>query len=152
MQIKDFQVPDNIDPGSRLHKHYTLMVQTVNAVRNREEPSEQTTQFINTEIEVINSLKTNEKALLKQLVKSKRKVIILLEKEHKLVFKDHYRKHWMGIGLASLGIPIGVSFSVALDNYGFIGSGVPIGLVIGMIIGGNMDKKVEEEGRLLTHQ
>lgn len=38
--------------------------------------------------------------------------------------KNHYRNIWMAIGTAAFGIPIGLLYGVALDNYGFMGIGI----------------------------
>ena len=51
--------------------------------------------------------------------------------------------------MSAFGMPLGVAFSVALDNFAFIGIGLPIGMSIGMALGAGMDKKAAKEGKQL---
>ena len=73
----------------------------------------------------------------------------MIEKELKLVPKNHYRNIWIGIGLAVFGTPIGVAIGASLGNMGFIGVGFAFGIPIGMIVGSMMDKKALQEGKQL---
>ena len=73
----------------------------------------------------------------------------MIEKELKLVTKNHYRNTWLALGMAAFGIPLGVAFGTSLGNIAFIGIGLPNGLAVGIAVGTGMDKKVFEEGKLM---
>jgi hypothetical protein len=73
-----------------------------------------------------------------------------LEKEYHLVTPGHYQAQWLALGLSVFGIPFGVIFATALDNFAFLGLGLPIGMAIGMSIGAGYDRKAKEEGRVLS--
>ncbi len=75
----------------------------------------------------------------------------MIEKELKLVTKNHYRNTWLALGMAAFGIPLGVAFGTSLGNIAFIGiglpNGLPNGLAVGIAVGTGMDKKAFEEGK-----
>lgn len=107
--------------------------------------STKTIKTINQEIEAINSTSLRDKSL-QNLLKVKQTFILgLLEKDEKLVPKNHYRNRWLAMGLAAFGIPLGVVFGLSLGNMGLIGIGLPIGIAVGT----SMDKKAQTEGRQL---
>ena len=83
----------------------------------------------------------------KQIKKSQARIIKLIEKEHKLVTKNHYRNTWLAVGMSAFGIPLGAAFGASLGNMAFIGIGIPVGMAIGIAIGTGMDKKAFEEGK-----
>ena len=89
----------------------------------------------------------NAKELRKQIKNTQSGIIKLIEKEHKLVTKNHYRNTWLVVGMAVFGIPLGVAFGASLGNMAFLGIGLPIGMAIGSAVGTAMDKKAFEEGR-----
>lgn len=104
--------------------------------------------FINQQIDLINR-NHDEKSLKKQIRISQHKIIQLLVKEHKLVPKSYYRNLWMVLGMSAFGIGIGTAFGTALGNMGFLGIGIPFGMVIGIAVGISMDNKAAKEGRQL---
>lgn len=109
-----------------------------------------TTEIINQEIEAINSTSLRDKSL-QNLLKVKQTFILgLLEKDEKLVPKNHYRNRWLAVGLAAFGIPLGMIFGLSLGNMGLIGIGLPIGMSIGIAVGTSMDKKAQTESRQLN--
>lgn len=111
--------------------------------------STKTIEIINQEIEAINSTSLRDKSL-QNLLKVKQTFILgLLEKDEKLVPKNHYRNRWLAVGLAAFGIPLGVIFGLSLRNMGLIGIGLPIGMGIGIAVGTLMDKKAQAEARQL---
>lgn len=73
-------------------------------------------------------------------------VLSHLEKRYGLVPPAHYRKQWMVLGMSVFGLPLGVAFSVALDNFAFVGIGLPIGLSIGMAVGAGKDNQAKAAG------
>lgn len=87
--------------------------------------------------------------LRKKINKVYFKIVNLVVQKVKLVPKQYYQNLWLAVGMSAFGIPIGVAFSVALDNFAFIGLGLPIGLSMGIAVGVGLDKKAEKEGRQL---
>ena len=54
------------------------------------------------------------------------------------------------MGMAMFGVPIGTAFATAIGNFGLMSTFFPIGMILGMIIGSQMDKKAQLEGRQLA--
>lgn len=50
------------------------------------------------------------------------------------------------MGMAVMGIPLGMMFGITLGNFGFVGVGIPIGMSIGMAIGAGMDQDAAKKG------
>lgn len=88
----------------------------------------------------------------KQIRKTQASILKLIEKELKLVARNHYRNTWLAIGMAAFGIPLGVVFGKSLGNMGLLGIGLPIGMVIGIAVGSVMDKKAFEAGKQLDFE
>ncbi|MBN2614547.1 MAG: hypothetical protein JXR71_02530 [Bacteroidales bacterium] len=104
---------------------------------------------INREIEELNALSDTDKQLGKSIRNKQSALIRLLEKELKIVPRNHYRNTWLALGMAVFGIPLGVALGASLGNMAFLGIGLPLGMVIGMSVGAGMDKKAGQEGRQL---
>ena len=149
MEIKDIDKKTDIEKGKKLMSRFNDLEKLINELKKREVPSE-IVNSVNQDIEDINSFVGSNKDLLKQLRKAQSKIIKLIEKELKLVTKNHYRNVWLAVGMAAFGIPFGVVFGVSLGNMAFLGIGIPIGMVLGIAIGTAMDKKAFEEGRQLN--
>lgn len=120
----------------------------INELRIKEIP-EKIINSINIDIEQINSISDSNKDLSKQLKNIQSRILKLIEKELKLVTKNHYRRTWLAIGMAAFGIPFGVAFGVSLGNMAFIGIGIPIGMAVGIAIGTTKDKEANENGNQL---
>ena len=148
MEFKELDKRVNIDQNKKLNNTYSQFGELLNELNKKELPNE-VISSINSGIEEINSFKESEKGLRKLIRKAQSRIIKLIEKELKLVTKNHYRNTWLAIGMSVFGIPLGVAFGTSLGNMGFIGIGLPIGMAIGMAIGSGMDKKAFEEGRQL---
>lgn len=148
MEFKELDKRVNIDQNKKLNNTYSQFGELLNELNKKELPNE-VISSINSGIEEINSFKESEKGLRKLIRKAQSRIIKLIEKELKLVTKNHYRNTWLAIGMSVFGIPLGVAFGTSLGNMGFIGIGLPIGMAIGMAIGTGMDKKAFEEGRQL---
>jgi hypothetical protein len=104
---------------------------------------------INAATEELNRTQLSGKPLQKLLKEQQTAVLKLLEKELKVVPKDHYRTQWMALGMSAFGIPLGVAFGLSIGNMGMLGVGLPIGLAIGLAVGSGLDKKALDEGRQL---
>lgn len=106
--------------------------------------------FINTEIADINELKGRDKKDGRIVQKHQQNILRKLEKELKIVPKNHYRNLWMALGMSVFGIPMGVALGAGLGNMAFLGIGLPIGMSIGLALGSGMDQKAAKEGRQLN--
>lgn len=146
MKIKDLKTTFNIEQNEKLHASYNQLYSLLKILRTKE-ISDKTVNFINDEIDKIDSVSDSEKDLRKQIKKTQSEIIKLIEKEHKLVTKNHYRNTWLVVGMAVFGIPLGVVFGASLGNMGLLSLGLPVGMAIGIAVGSQMDKKAVEEGR-----
>lgn len=104
---------------------------------------------INSTTEELNNTILSGRPLQKLLKQQQTAVLKLLEKELKLVPKNHYRNQWMILGMSAFGVPLGVAFGLSIGNIGLLGIGLPIGMAIGMAVGAGLDKKAGDEGRQL---
>jgi len=149
MEILDLNKRPEIIENKKLLKVYTQLVQLLSELKKKELPNE-IISSINNEIEQLNAVVDSGNVLKKQLTKTQRNIIKLLEKELKIVVKNHYRNLWLVVGMSAFGLPLGVAFGTSLNNMGLLGVGLPIGMVIGMALGTGMDKKAFREGRQLN--
>lgn len=104
-------------------------------------------EYINGVVRKIDETAGPAKKYKKELKKHQSKMLNKVAKELKIVTPGYYRNLWMAVGMAGIGMPMGVAFGAATDNMGLLGIGLPIGLAIGVGIGAGMDKKAKEEGR-----
>jgi len=146
MKIKELKNRPDIDQHKRLFASYSQLDKLLIELR-RKDLFDETVNSINDGIDKVNSVLESEKELRKQIKTVQSSIIKLIEKNHKLVTKNHYRNTWLAVGMAVFGIPLGVAFSASLGNMAFIGIGLPLGMVIGIAVGSGMDKKAYEEGR-----
>lgn len=148
MTIHQLTPPSDLEEHPKLGRAYHQMSQLLAELRTRE-LSPEVINSIHTEVKAINAETGSEKAQRAQLRKSQSRILKLIEKELKLVPKNHYRNLWTALGMSVFGLPLGVAFGASLGNMAFLGFGLPIGLAIGMAVGTHMDKKAAEEGRQL---
>ena len=104
---------------------------------------------VDNEIKSLNDFQGTDREWLKNLRKGRSRILKLLDKELKLVPKNHYRNMWMALGMSVFGVPLGVIFGASLDNMGLMGIGIPMGMAIGLGIGTSMDQKAKSDGRQL---
>ncbi|HCI55298.1 MAG TPA: hypothetical protein DFI01_05150 [Bacteroidales bacterium] len=112
----------------------------------------ETVDLINNEIEQLNSISVIDKYFEKAIKEKENRIIKLIEKKHKIVPKNYYRKLWMIIGMSAFGIPIGLLFGLSIGNFGMLAIGIGIGMAIGVGVGTSMDKKAFNEGRQLDFE
>jgi len=148
MEINALKKRDGIDGNKNLTDLHAQFEKLLSELRKRN-LSEEVVQSINTNIDLIDPVLESEKEYIKQLRKTQTDILSRVEKELKLVPKNHYRNIWLALGIAAFGVPLGVLFGIILDNMGFIGIGLPIGIPIGLAIGTVLDKKAADEGRQL---
>ena len=147
MQLIKLKPRNTNSANKKLNERYEKLQSLLEELHKRELPQKVTTE-ISTEIEKVNTIQ--DSAYKKQLLKSRTKILRILEKELKLVPKNYYRNLWLALGMSVFGIPMGAAFGVALDSMAFLGIGLPIGMVIGMAVGSEMDKKAAKENRQLN--
>jgi hypothetical protein len=148
MEVTHFQKPIFLKPTSKLDKKADVFEKLLNELRSRDLPTSMI-ESINQQVALVHSSGIDEKTFAKQLSKSQSFILKLLEKELKIVPKNYYRTTFMSIGMAGIGIPMGVAFGLAIGNLAFLGIGLPIGLAIGIAIGTAKDKKAADEGKQL---
>ena len=151
MKIKELKKRSSIDQNKKLINAYTQFNKLLTELKTKE-LSDEIIISINNGIDQINLVSDSEKELRKQIRKTQSSIIKLIEKELKLVTKNHYRNTWLAVGMAAFGVPLGVAFGTSLGNMGLLGIGLPIGMVIGMAVGSGMDKKAFEDGRQLDFE
>lgn len=148
MNIIELKERQNISENIKLSRIYDQLGELLIELNEKKLPPEVIIS-INQDIEELNftTLTNNE---LRRLVKQKQtKIIKLVEKELKIVPKNYYRNLWLVLGM-SLGSGIGVFFAISFLNMALFGTGIPIGMVIGIAVGTAMDKKAFGEGRQLN--
>lgn len=116
------------------------------------ELSADTVELINQEIEQLNAIADDDKYLKSKIKAKESNLIKLIEKKHKIVPKNYYKKLWMVLGMSAFGIPVGVAFGLSIGNLGMLGIGLPIGMGIGVAVGTSMDNKALKEGRQLDFE
>jgi hypothetical protein len=130
---------------------YQQLGRLLKALEEKKLTSE-TVDLIDKEIEHLNSITHVDKHFAKSIKEKENIIIKLLEKRHKVVPKNYYRKLWMILGMSAFGIPMGVAFGISLGNMGLLGIGLPIGMAVGVGVGSMMDKKAISEGRQLDFE
>jgi hypothetical protein len=141
----------NISENLNASNAYQQLGKLLNALEVKELPTE-TVDLINNEIEELNSISEIDKYFVKAIKKNENNVIKLIEKKHKIVPRNYYRKLWMILGMSAFGIPMGLVFGLSIGNFGMLGIGLPIGMAIGVGVGSSMDKKAFNQGRQLDFE
>jgi len=148
MNIEKLKIRNSASFNPKLSKAYDKLQKVIDALQKKE-ISQDVWNIINTDIKLINGFSGTEKGLKKALKKTALKILGLVEKELQYVSKNHYRNQWMALGMAIFGVTLGTAFSAIIDNYAFIGIGLPIGMALGMAYGATLDKKAEQDGKQL---
>ena len=120
----------------------------ITALNNRQIPDKQTV-IINSYTNTLNNISDESDDLTKKFNKFYKKILFIAANELKLVTKNYYRNLWMAVGMASFGITLGLVFGIVFKNMAFMGIGLPFGFSIGLALGTGLDKKAEDEGRVL---
>ena len=146
MEITELIDRFDLGKNTRLSKAYIQLEKLIHELRNRELPDE-IVDFININIGELNSI--SGKQLKSEISKKQSRILGLIEKELKIVPKNHYRNMWLSLGIAAFGVPIGVAVGVSIGKMAFLGIGISVGMLFGIVIGSRMDKKAVAEGRQL---
>jgi hypothetical protein len=148
MELLKLQLKSNTEHHKKLHAAYLQFSKLCSELEKRA-LSDKMVSLINSNISLLNASVKTDKKLRLEIVRIQRSILKTLEKEHKIVTKNHYRNLWLALGMATFGIPLGVVLGTTLGNMGLLGIGLPIGMAIGIAVGTNMDKKALEGGRQL---
>lgn len=148
--IKIVKIP-NIENDKKLFENYSSLEKLVTELEEKEIPIE-IKNFINHEIEEINSFSGSVIELSKRIRKAQSSILKKLEKDLKLVPKNYYRSIWLPLGMSAFGVPIGLGIGLGLGNMAFLGIGLPVGMGIGVAIGIAMDKKAMDHGKQLDFE
>ena len=138
----------NIEANSKLFKAYDSLGKLIKAIAIRD-ISESSLRIIDEHIASVNTSKELDNKFVKLVNKARCEIIGHMEREYKLVVKNHYRNMWMALGMSMFGVPLGVVFGFSIGNMGFLGIGLPIGMAIGLAIGTKLDEKAKKEGNVL---
>jgi hypothetical protein len=150
--IKPITLPptaDILEP--KLTKKFTSLVNLIFAAGKHSLP-ESLVNHINTEIDAISQFPGSTEETAKKLAVLRKNLLQKLEKEYKLVPKNHYRNTWLPLGMAAFGLPIGTAFGLMMNNISLLAIGLPIGLSIGIAFGSAKDQKAKKEGRQLDFE
>lgn len=111
----------------------------------------QTTQFITHQITTIESLNLQQKASSRKINQSKRQLLSYLQKNEGIYAKNHFMTLYMAVGMTAMGLPAGIIFSFLIDNFAFIGLGLPIGLSLGLALGQKKDLQIKAKGKQINY-
>ena len=148
MNIIELKERADISENTTLSKICIQYRKLLNELRKKELPRT-IIEFINQDIEDLNSTSLTSNQFGKLVIQKQTKLLNLLQKELKIVPKNHYLNLWLILGMSAFGAPLGVALGLGMDNFLFLAIGLPIGLAIGIGIGLRKDKKTSDEGRQL---
>lgn len=131
-----------------INKEYALLYKLIHELQNRELPPEVLIKM-NEEIARLNLLADEQPKFLSHIKSVKNILLKIIKEELEIVPKNYYRNLCLALGMPSFGLPLGVVFSSLFDNTSFIAIGLPIGMLIGIALGTQMDKKAILENRML---
>jgi hypothetical protein len=137
--------------NSKVLSRYHQLGELLKSLEKRVLPNE-ITDFINQNIELLNSVADSEKYFAKKIKETENEIVKYIEKKINVVPKNHYRKRWLSLGIGAFGLPIGVAIGSVSGNMGVLGAGLPIGMGIGIAVGFSLDKKAFNEGRQLDFE
>lgn len=140
-----------ISGNIKAYNTYNQLNKLLNVLQARELPNE-TIDFINQEIEQLNSITEVDKRFIKAIKEKENRIVRLLEKKHKIVPKNYYKKLWMVLGMSFFGIPMGMIYGASVGKVGYFAIGLPLGMAIGLGYGSGLDKKAFNEGRQLDFE
>lgn len=127
---------------------YLFLQKLLSELQDRELPPEVIFD-INLQISRLNAVDDNHNKLNFYFKLVRRKVLKKLSDDLDLVPKNYYRNLWLSLGSIVFGLPLGVIFSILLNNTTFIAIGLPFGLLLGIVVGLEMDRKAIENNNQL---
>jgi len=148
MNIIEPKERNDISEDVNSSRIYTQFQKLIEELKDRELP-DKIIETVNKDIEDLNSTSLIGKELRKLTWQKQTKILGLLEKELKIVPKNHYRSIWLALGMSVFGLPIGIIYGTIIGNMGMLATGVGLGMCIGLLLGAGLDKKALKEGRQL---
>lgn len=150
MPLQNLQHSARYHSSKKLKESFENYQEIIQALEQRE-LKQNTTELINSQTEAVNTNATtvSDKKLYTILKKAEKRILKILESKEKITAKNHYRNLWLALGMSAFGIPLGVAISIASNNWGMVGVGLPIGMGIGIGFGASLDKKAQAENRQL---
>lgn len=148
MELESLKVRDFSEETTSRRLEYALLNKLIQELQNRELPPEVLIKM-NEEIARLNLLADEQPKFLFHIKSVKNILLKIIKEELEIVPKNYYRNLWLALGMSSIGLPLGVVFSSLFDNTSFIAIGLPLGMLIGIAIGTQMDKKAISENRML---
>lgn len=117
MSIKNLSTQIEIGNTPKLEATYTQFATLLTELRKKEIPF-QLIDRINGDVIEINSFAGSGTDFGKLIKMKQSKIVNLLAKEVKIVPKKYYQTLWMSLGMAAIGIPIGVAIGTSTKNMG----------------------------------
>jgi hypothetical protein len=148
MNIIELKEIEGISENVKLARIYIQFQELLKELRRRELP-EKIINIVNQRTEGLNSTTLTGSELGKLVNQKQTEITKMLEKELKIVPKNHYRNLWLVLGMSAFGLPIGVVYGTIIGNMAMLAIGLPIGMAIGIGLGAGLDKKAFKEGRQL---
>lgn len=136
------------DQSVKLTSKYLAFERLIAALKKMKLPLTIVTAM-NREIELINHFYGSDTGLINQMAGAQKRIMKLLEKQLKIVPKNHYLNLWMVLGMSVFGVPLGVVWGTTSGNMANLGIGLPIGMAMGIAVGAALDGKAKREGRQL---
>ncbi|MFY1046135.1 hypothetical protein [Chryseobacterium sp. GP-SGM7] len=149
MEINQLNLKFDQVNNPKLSDLYFQLQDILKKLNQKKLPSE-TVDYINIQVEKINSSNLNDKPLLNLLKERQHYIVKYVENNHKIFPKNYHRNMWVGLGALVFGLPIGLLLAYIFNNARFFALGLITGAGIGTLAGISMDKKVLREGRQLT--
>lgn len=116
---------------------------------NTKELSPEVVHEIEQKIATLNTWEGSARSYLKEVDKTKHKILKILHKELGIVHRNYYSGLWLSLGMACFGLPLGTIIFVVSDNAALMGVGLPIGMMLGIGIGAYLDRRAEEQNKVL---
>ncbi|WP_299119509.1 hypothetical protein [uncultured Tenacibaculum sp.] len=104
---------------------------------------------INKDLEEINKFEGELKKYRNKLIVKNHNILELVRKNHGYVHEKYYQNQWMVLGMSLFGVSFGTIFGMLLGNIALLGIGLPFGMLLGIAIGKEKDKKAKQEGKQL---
>ena len=132
MEIQELHKRSDLDQNVKLKKKFLQFDMLINELKEKKVP-DGLVNFINAHIKKLNEISGSGSSLKTQLKKSQYQILKKVEKELKLVVKNH----------------IGSVIGTGSGNMSMLALGLPLGMAIGMAYGTSLDKKAKEQGKQL---
>lgn len=117
---------------------------------NTKELSAEVVEKIEQKIAFLNTWEGSARSYLKEVDKTKDKILKILQKDLGIVHRNYYSGLWLSLGMVCFGVPLGVIIFVISDKATFLGVGLPVGMIIGLGVGSYLDKRAKEQNKVLT--